>query len=34
MINKDPAKEDTDLKSKLEKNKEYYRKRHEEILQM
>ncbi|XP_070491679.1 daxx-like protein [Chironomus tepperi] len=31
--NKDPAKEDPELKTKLEKNKEIYKKRTEEILQ-
>lgn len=32
--NKDPAKEDPELKAKLEKNKEYYRKKTEEIMEL
>lgn len=32
--NKDPAKEDPDLKSKLENNKEFYRKKTEDLLEL
>lgn len=34
LIFQDPAKEDPELKAKLEKNKEYYKKKTEEILQL